>query len=448
MSPKTGRLLRPLQRFDARLRLVPPQLILLSLMFLGMLLTAGSFLLKLHSVQGPLPTGGGTRQVGYLSALNWMANLQLFFPLAAFYMFTALHSVPDTLHSLEAQGMLRNLRDRGKAQAAPLLAAWEQSRWRGWVLLLALVVGFGASLAEWVAYAAVPLATGNLEFIRPEVDWSVAAALHDRGPLARIANGAFAFAAFFMQGVMLALMVYFFLAMIELPMLLVRIEKYNLMIVPNLKETDRRRGFEVFEHVLHRMLFATFFTFLVLYLSRIQNLYYRSGAASIWEFVSVDVARGWTKGREGALPEGGLELPPGYPGAPGDIDFSSVAVIMGTLIMLALVLLIVAFTLSDVARQAYRKVSDSREAFARVFGLTPEEVKEKLDTMQTWPMRYPNFNMLLVVSLAAGAALIFYTFGLYAFGAALAAVAARTLGALVKYLTGETTDALAPGKEG
>ncbi len=215
--------------------------------------------------------------------------------------------------------------------------------------------------------------------------------------------------------------------------------KYNLMVVPNLRSNDLRRGFELLWPPIRAVIMATFVGYAVLYLMRIQNLFLRAQEyRDIFDFMARDLLSpvrdvtlvvgkflgggeaGSLSGQISSTPET-LEriLDPGL----NDTQAYFSVVIFSFVTVIVSILLVIA--LHDVASRAKQDVIDDHEEaedledfVARhevdktVESKSKEEktiwIMSRISEMRTWPLDWPSLNRALKLLLIGILFLIFY----------------------------------------
>ena len=134
------------------------------------------------------------------------------------------------------------------------------------------------------------------------------ASSHPQGPLlTRVANAGFDLLAFSTQGLLIAASFAFFLLLLDLGRVLPgRGRDRVLFLVPDLRSSDTRQGFEVFAEPLQKTLGAALFTYLILYCVRLEGVYMKSrDAVSLAAFVQSDI---WSGAVQAANPVTGNAL--------------------------------------------------------------------------------------------------------------------------------------------
>jgi hypothetical protein len=379
-----------------------PHMALIGWSLVGVALCGASRLLGLDDVTAAL-SHGGTRQVGFFQAINWSITYTVVFPLTAFFCLRTFQSVPPALSRLQQKGMVWNVVAK-QADTSDVLAQSATGLTRSRILLVCLGIALAgaASYGEAFWENIVPVLSGKLDPTYP-VDWGVIA--HGGPLLWRIGNAAFDFCAFSVQAASLAVILVFFLYFVDLASSLEGFLKVRgLVLVPDIKESDHRLGFEVFEGPLEELLYASITAFLMCYLSRLVKLYLSTTTyARLWDFVQGDLAKGFTTNLASAFSVNALDY-----GAPTGL-FGLLVVVAG-FILVAFVALIIIVVLRRLALDGVRSVVQWIEVDPRGLwqGLSTKEVQEKLDAMQIWPLGYPPLNVFLLGIVFAVVALVFY----------------------------------------
>lgn len=215
--------------------------------------------------------------------------------------------------------------------------------------------------------------------------------------------------------------------------------KYPLMVVPNLRSNDLRRGFELLWPPVRAVIIATFVGYAVLYLMRIQNLFLRAqDYRDIFDFMARDLLSpmrditlvvgkflggdevGSLSGQISSTPET-LEriLDPGL----NDTQAYFSVVLFAFVTVIVSILLVIA--LHDVASRAKQDVIDDHEeaedlenfvAHHDVDKTVQSQSNEKkalwilsrVSDMRTWPLDWPSLNRALKLLLTGILFLIFY----------------------------------------
>lgn len=429
-----------------QIRAIRPSHALIGLMFVGFLLLLGAIPLGILTFTPPVGTNQG-REVGYGAAINWSLNYGLLFPIAAYLMLSSLQAVSRSLERMDGCGMIRDSRDLTiERSATELRAAWEtDSRGTKAMIRVAIALALLIALGEWIYGNLIPLITGSLAG-REEIDWGLGALVRNGGAIARLANGVFDLVAFLLEAALIASMLSFLILMFDFGNLSEYSRRYSVQLIPDLTSEDPRRGFQVFEAPLRRLVYVSFVAFLMAYATRLQNLYLRDlDTNNIWQFIHNDVVAGFTAELTGK--GAGEKLAQLFSNAftptlhdrplATSLNFSEVAVVFGMFAVAVTVFVVV----SDTARNAAREACDAAKAHydhggAPLYPATPGDAKQILKTMDVWPIRYLSLNLLICLSIAAAATLFFYRLGLITAGAVLAMAILRAIVEIRRSLQG------------
>lgn len=215
--------------------------------------------------------------------------------------------------------------------------------------------------------------------------------------------------------------------------------KYALMVVPNLRSSDLRRGFELLWPPVRAVILATFVGYAVLYLMRIQNLFLRAQEyRDIFDFMARDLLSpmrditlvvgkflggdevGSLSGQISSTPET-LEriLDPGL----NDTQAYFSVVLFAFVTVIVSILLVIA--LHDVASRAKQDVIDDHEEAEDLEHFvahhdvdkslksdSPEQkalwILSRVSEMRTWPLDWPSLNRAMKLLLTGILFLIFY----------------------------------------
>lgn len=431
-----------------RVRDLPPQWTLLGAFIFGLCVALLSRALHLDQLRTNYG-GYAYRQVGYLAALNWSVGYTFLFPIAAFLMLSALHCVPSALRSLADRGMIRSRTDSTILPADELITRWLKHSRAARVLMTAgMVAGLAVALGDWAANNLMPLISGHLAGSVPEVDWGLAAAIPAQSlqdaqvpQFAHFAwlNAAFDLLCFSMEGVLIASVWSFFVMMTDLPSLLMPEDDASYIIVPQLTESDKRRGFELFEELLSNVLMAGLTVFVMLFLSRLQKLYMRADPeamqTSIGRFVRDDAIRGLTEGIKGIF---GQSTDSNSVSRLLQVDSSThlhtavgdLLVLVGMFLLLVFVFLLILWTIRTAAQRAQTTAENRLPQLAGALRIDAAAAETAVQEMQTWPLRYPSVSVLIGLIFFASASLVFYHLGIIT----IVAVGAAYLGRIGKSL--------------
>lgn len=370
------------------------------------------------------------KEVGYVSAPNWVWNSILVLPCLAFFLTAARQSIPSTLQALGSKGMLVD------SSGAPVSAQVAIEDWQRFlkrsapIFALLIVVAIAEPLVEWAATSAWPLLSGQLKLTAEnEFDWSVAALLRQQGFFSKISNVAFSLFVFGIQSLMItayALLIflsfgfsYFF-----------QQRRASWQIVPDPKDSDPRKGFQVFEEPISHLFVCAILALCMLYLSILQNNYLRTDHESFPTFVHQDIVAGIIfMSPDEDVTNANISLLNPNPSRlrscsllsefnPATINFSQTFTSIGGFVVLAIVLGIPLWILRAVALRGNEALSSLQRG---------ETLK-----IEVWPLRYISINGYLLVCVIAALSLMIYRVGLFFFGIFFATAIARVAGVLMK----------------
>jgi hypothetical protein len=388
----------------------------------GVLLCGGSFLLHLHDVLAIGPPyflgPSGQRQVGYLWAPNWSLTYAILGPIALYLMLKALKGTRNALDYLFETDMVRDedMKPQGKHLSRQ---AWETgSRTRRFFLFLcAGLVPALLAYPEWYSHNKMRLWAGECkECVPSDFDWGLAAIMKGNPEISKWQNASFDFLAFTCEGLLIGAAILCFLYLLDLDQVLPGPEgRVNKRLMPNLRSSDPRRGFQNFEEPLQLMLNACLTFFLICYSIRVNRIYMRGeGYASIVDFIQGDII---LLLKDKHLELNGSSLLSVLFGTPSDPQyqefFGGIALILISLFSLG----VISLTVGNAARVAKANAVEyyEREDCQSLFGLPVEEEKKRAADMTTWPLewRYFQLDALLAIMGLALASLWYYRIGFY-----------------------------------
>jgi len=344
------------------------------------------------------------RELGFLTAPNWSVTILALWPLMFYVLRSMLDAAERVFEDIDASPMAWLA---APATKQPIGATWRRQKiyLRRWVTLF-LVVSVGASLWEWFTASGAPLLSGTPPR-EGELDWSSIPSGQSRLDTLR---ALFTLAAFIYQGVAVALMASFAVAVILMartvglhgsgeaaPPLLVDIES---------NDPAKRGGFERFIVVIDYMIVFVFLAFVNFFLTRLQNAYLRDydssslGEMIARDFVVLDVQN------IGQLFDA------------GSADFSSAAVAIGAVLALFQCFFFFNATLRHAALQSRNRAdhalmrSPLKERAAET-ALEPAQVRERLQEINVWPLGYSDLMPTLSFLTICGVTIVFYRIGIY-----------------------------------
>jgi hypothetical protein len=192
--------------------------------------------------------------------------------------------------------------------------------------------------------------------------------------------------------------------------------RVNEELVPDLRSTDTRLGFERFEPLVVNLLFASLFFFGVFFLTRLDSAFVWSPHTTIFDFAAKDLGEGFvSRDSNQKIPHGPLELPNGR------IGYSIMAVGTGMGVTLFMAFLVPSFILWRSAQTSCTRAiaNQSNLHLAQSAGLTDEQVQKKLVGMTFWPLKYPRPAELMLFLLLGGACFVYYDLTLFLIGACI-----------------------------
>jgi hypothetical protein len=383
---------RMLQRLERR----QPMVMAFGALGCSFLLILGAFALGLAEVPS---RSDPFKDVGYINALNWSVVFSVCVPLVVGCTIAALRSIDPLLKELAANRMLaRHVLDPHPgivtADLEEFRQAWRIDRrllvkWWCWASLLLAML---PTVAEWAAMALYPLVSGDCPSAAG-FDWTIARC-EEPWP-ARAANLAFSTATAVCQVIyvsLLWLLLAFIVALIRL--FYSNFPETRLFIRPRPVGNDQRRGFQLFQVVLTRILLACLGAYISFYLARLWKVFLRTDSQTLAE-----------------------ELVAGLPGSLLDVkggEFTSTAVIMGATLFLVLCIAGPFFVLRATAKRGRDLLEQLDPPAATALG-----------TMQIWPISYLPQNRLLVLASLGLISVLFYRFGLLFSLAALLVIVAH-----------------------
>lgn len=391
-----------------------------------------------------LPSGI-KKQVGYLWALNWSFMFLLGFPIMLFFMLETADSLRRTLDRLVENRMIVDPAwQPAELQVLDAERArfWHNSATAGLILLVALTA---YCLSEWYAVSGrylianeLPIEPGQKHFF-DELDWSVAAVL--KGPehsevVFRIVNAVFSFVNYLLLGVYLSVVFTYYAMLIMYADMFRRLSQANVSgkcrIIPDVNDSDPRRGFGLFKRVFQRVLFATLLGFFMAYFMNLQNAFLRSESPDIMSFVSGDLANGFSLFANGKIIDGLADLAGTIFSAPHMLNLTSAWAVLMVFGFFSLVALALAWTLSQTAERSRDDlrvfIRDEANTITQLTELNRDTAIERLSEwdsenetgMVIWPFGWPRLQELLVFLAFGAICTILYRLGLIFAGIAIA----------------------------
>jgi hypothetical protein len=353
---------------------------------------------------------GQTRTKGFFWELNWGLNHLLFIPVGLFCCSLVNREISRQLGRISGAHMAVD----GAFKEMPLADIqkdWEDIRpGPVWFCVIVAI----AMIASWVEWWAGSLGQA-LGFIPQEplenIGWTNAAVVDPN--ISKVANVFLSFLAFTAQGFDVGFFCYTVSIVLAFAIWIYRYDDTSeRKIIPNVASADVRRGFEVFEPLMLRLLcMALAFTF-VLFLIRMQIIYNSSPSptSTALEFVLKDVVAGFF-----------VDMKAVFLGQQNELFEISLAPVYGMVIACVAMVVIVSlvtvfptlilFFLAQGSRDALKTCLEQPKCppcTAR--GMVKADCAERLKNIDFWPMRYPRPIELLAYIVFAAFCFIFYKF--------------------------------------
>lgn len=192
------------------------------------------------------------------------------------------------------------------------------------------------------------------------------------------------------------------------------VRQAKLRVLPDLRSTDPRRGFDVLEDFFTHAIIGCFVLFAMGYLVTLQNVYLRQPAKDLASFflpLMPDKVE-WDTAKLIGIIRSGAELIL--------VNGETVAVSVLGLVFMALVVASAAAALGRAARRGAAVVQDQLDraplepgfsAHLTHIGIAPEEARRALVGIQYWPMRWPALTTTIAWLVLGIIATLFVNFG-------------------------------------
>jgi hypothetical protein len=383
-----------------RIETLSPVLPLVAALVWGTVLIMLSFALGLAHVQDH------DRSLGWISELNWSSTFAFFVPLSLYFSSSVLTSIPQTIVTLQGDGMVRD-GDGRPADSDQLIASWRSRAGRSARLAwLFGAIGFAVSWVMYLHNCLLPTLGHGPALIHSWQNGPVFAP----GACAPLATALLGFLAYSSQGAAIFCFLYYILMVFTFAAWVFDLAHFGpgLTIYPDLGETDRRCGFQRFQPLIENLLITSIMFFFQFFMTRLYYIFMADpGATSMADLIARTMGKGFLS-----------DVRQVFKGDPGLFSIGPIASFQATMMTVAiLVVVISAFIIPAViVRQA---ASRSREGLAEAikqhpeiasqwYGLTPAAARKKLDAMTFWPIRYPQPAQLLLLILLAACCFFFY----------------------------------------
>jgi hypothetical protein len=397
---------------------VPPIIALAVMALYGILLTLGSSMAHVNSVQFQ----NSKKLLGYWYEINWSLNYSFMVPLAIFFALAALSAIPQNIRNLAVGRMIVNAEAEPKSERE-LLDHYHK------IAGIAIYFAMGLTAAsfiyayhEWYVtcfYAGNPVTSDPAsKGLLP--GWNLAPTVPSTGasPAALRVFGFFAYTA---EGAVGAIFLFFCTMILTFAAWLYGFtsEKVGDELIPNVVSPDKRRGFESFEPFLRNVLLASLFFFGVFFLTRLDNAYVvTKDADTLWQFIKSDIFFGFTSSWADLAknPSQLFSLGPDLTQA-----IVTVALGLGLTIILAFVVpvTIVQFAASESLDRARKDPLKSR--IIEKLRIPSETFDKNMESMVIWPLKYPRVVELLTFLVVAAVCFACYRLTLVFIGVIIAA---------------------------
>ena len=430
-----------LARFvDSLLRTNP--LVAAIMSFGGFVIIFISVLIGIDSFEYVLKVNGKEihKQVGFIWAFNWSIGLIVLMPLLLYFGFLSYRGFKTSLASLASKQMVSK-QDGTSVSLDDLFDAW-----KGILVSLAIIVVVIIGIVLGYAYWEYREVVGqhfekdhypeiSLHDPRQEKDWSIAALLTSAEPEAveidKRANKVFSLVVYLLlPGLGTGVAFGFFFFLIGFIWYLIKISD-KFVFLPDLNDSDSRRGFQVFAEVVENAIWVTMTVFLICYLMIIQNLFLRDESKSIFDFMVPELRKGYE-----ALVGGEIEqalsdasgLIVTHPGG-GNLQagLSFVVAFLVTVIIVAFVIMSLRHIARECQQRVLERLKDGQLVPTRAEQLNKEEQIKRARDMNYWPASWPKVNTLLLLVFVSVLCIVFYKFGLFFAGAVIVCLVAKVL---------------------
>ncbi len=380
------------------------------------------------------------REVGYLAALNWSLAYAVFFPGALYLMTESLQGIADALDQLHMRGMVRD-RAMEIVRENTITEAWIRGAPARRLLLFvfaALIPGIYA-VAEWLPNNLLRLLHSGPRAAWKDYDWGLAGVMHAAGEpqwslLYRLGNAAFDLIAFLTEGLLIASCFAYFLLLLDLGRVLPGGARNSaLYLVPDLRSSDKRRGFEVFADPLQQSLGVALLTYLILYCVRLEGVYMESrDSTSLAAFVQADIwsgaiqAAGFDKSKVGSV----LASVVKHLFSTGDATVRGILAWLMAVLTFTCSLIVVVMTVQKAASRARSNVSRSRGK--SLFGGAVAAEAGLAARMVVWPLGYLKLSRIIALMLLATCTLYFYRIGLFIAGFVAVVLLIRLINGIIR----------------
>lgn len=396
------------------------------------------------------------KEVGFAWAVNWSVGLTFLFPLFIYCACETANQAVAAIRELAERRMIVTEK-WGSVSPDRALDTFKRRRLLIIASIVAVAVLSGILLVKDFGSVVGPYYTSPeligsvmLRDQENEIDWSVAAPVceylsSDAGSCANLRensglNWLFAATAYFYlawAGSVVAITFMISIAVFATYFSAADFRKSKFVLIPDLKSTDQRKGFEVLEGFFIHAVLACFVLFVMGYLVTLQNVYLRTDYRNVVELVlpflapvkqftatSAPDALGAFLGSFGEAFKQNLYA----------TNINTVAVLFLGILFALLMVLSTALALRTTARKGTLRMADALNAAdkdpkfsALLNGMSVTAAKKSLQEISFWPLKWPTLNSLLAWLVVAIMALVSVTLGFYLIGLGLAYVVSITI---------------------
>lgn len=317
------------------------------------------------------------KEVGYLSAINWWPNNTLIIPLLVTLMAWLISSINKTNTLIVDLGMAVSKDSNNTIRLAQSIKeSWIDALKSG--VKVWLILSLVAFLYSYYEYFSESYRTLSVGIIDPSIspDWTVGCLLADIRNCNLNTNQIFNAYAFTLQGINASFGLLLFCIAGSYGFFIYSHTNYNddWFFIPNIKSSDPRKGFEVFEEIGMLLLTLGIVAYTGVYFIILQNLYLLD-AISTTLFGGEDPFLTYAINFDDSLKFIDLS------------DISSViALVIGFLVVIILVVVVPAVTLSVAAFKARDNYIHNNS----------NAVQNELTGMVIWPYKWVKINILII----------------------------------------------------
>lgn len=419
-----------------------PHYVLLIGLLPGFALIFGSLVMHIAAWTARAPDyADTTREVGYLAALNWSLTYAILFPILLYLMANTVSGLANALDQMHIRGMVHEIDpkafndpliavDLGKVGLQPVRSRILTWNWlsgsfgrKRFLIVFAVIIPAAFGVTEWFLNNFLRLVHLSLVPSHSDYDWGLAGLMSSPGAQEwtlghRLANALFDFLAFTTEVLLIASLIAFFITVLDLGRVVPTGRRgESHLLLPDLKSSDPRLGFEVFSDPLGSLLGVALVAYLICYLVRLEGAYLASTkSSSLADFVSGDILAGVRIAANSPTPAHLVNAFIALFNLGDQQIRGALAWMMSVLVAvfsLSTVVMTVQGAASSAQRTAIGRLNSGTLDFA---GRTSREAANKLKVMAIWPLGYLKLNILLFWIFIAVLTLILYRVGLFVAG--------------------------------